>query len=333
VDDAIKAVVLTGTGEKAFSAGADIKFLNQASPFEVRELAQMAVSVNHKIETLGKVVIAAMNGFALGGGLELAEACMLRVVVRNAMLGHPEVRIGAIAGFGGTTRLPRLIGKGRATELLLTGSLVTAEEGLKIGLVNRVVEPANLISETENLVLEIISQSPIAVRMTWEAIHRGMNGLMDRVLSEYRAGKPLFDVVLTNDTPMQIMEKQGILAKYASPSAKDFSASAIDPKLGPRYRNVIIGVVYNNSLVKPADAPKSLEDLLKSEFRGKVVMPDPTQHTTTAQWLASLHKLMGKEKAEKYVRDLAATHAVLVESLLPTAERVTTGEPRLLLPT
>ena len=175
VDDAIKAVIITGTGEKAFSVGADIKFLNQASPLEVRELAQMAVSINHKIETLGKVVVAAMNGFALGGGLELAEACMLRVVVRNAMLGHPEVRIGAIAGFGGTTRLPRLIGKGRAAELLLTGSLVTAEEALKIGLVNRVVEPENLISETENLVLEIISQSPIAVRMTWEAIHRGMN--------------------------------------------------------------------------------------------------------------------------------------------------------------
>ncbi len=175
VDDAVKAVIITGTGERAFSAGADIKFLNQASPLEVREVAQIAVSVNHKIETLGKVVIAAMNGFALGGGLELAEACMLRVVVRHAMLGHPEVRIGAIAGFGGTTRLPRLVGKGRAAELLLTGRLVTAEEALKIGLVNRVVEPENLLSETENLVLEIISQSPVAVRMTWEAMHRGMN--------------------------------------------------------------------------------------------------------------------------------------------------------------
>jgi len=129
----------------------------------------MAVSINHKIETLGKVIIAAMNGLALGGGLELAEACMLRVVVRHAMLGHPEVRIGAFAGFGGTTRLPRLIGKGRAAELLLTGSLVTAEEALKIGLVNRVVEPENLISETESLVHEIISQSPIAVRMTWRS--------------------------------------------------------------------------------------------------------------------------------------------------------------------
>lgn len=174
-DDAVKAVIITGTGEKAFSAGADIRFLNQASPLEVRELAHMAVSVNNKIETLGKVVVAALNGYALGGGLELAEACMLRVAVRHARLGHPEVRIGAIAGFGGTTRLPRLIGKGRATELLLTGRLVTADEALQIGLVHRVVEPANLLSETESLVREILSQSAIAVRMTWEAIHRGLN--------------------------------------------------------------------------------------------------------------------------------------------------------------
>src|SRR5262252_5076185 len=174
-DDAVKAVIITAAGEKAFCAGADIKFLSQASPLEVRELARMAVSVNNKIETLGKVVVAAINGYALGGGLELAEACMLRVAARHARLGHPEVRIGAIAGFGGTTRLPRLIGKGRAAELLLTGKLVTAEEALRIGLVNRVVEPENLLSETESLVLEILSQSAIAVSMSWEAIHRGMN--------------------------------------------------------------------------------------------------------------------------------------------------------------
>lgn len=174
-DDAVKAVIITATGEKAFCAGADIKFLNRATPLEVREFAKLAVAVNHKIETLGKVVVAAINGYALGGGLELAEACMLRVAVRDARLGHPEVRIGAIAGFGGTTRLPRLIGKGRAAELLLTGKLITAEEALRIGLVNRVVEPEKLFSETESLVLEILSQSAIAVRMTWEAIHRGMN--------------------------------------------------------------------------------------------------------------------------------------------------------------
>jgi enoyl-CoA hydratase len=174
-DDAVKAVIITATGEKAFCAGADIKFLNQATPLEVREFAKLAVAVYHKIETLGKVVVAAINGYALGGGLELAEACMLRVAVRDARLGHPEVRIGAIAGFGGTTRLPRLIGRGRAAELLLTGKLITAEEALRIGLVNRVVEPEKLFSETESLVLEILSQSAIAVRMTWEAIHRGMN--------------------------------------------------------------------------------------------------------------------------------------------------------------
>lgn len=150
--------------------------------------------------------------------------------------------------------------------------------------------------------------------------------VMDRGLTEYRAGKPLFDVILTNDNPLQIMHKEGIFAKYDSPSAKDFPKDAIDPNLGPRYRNVIIGVVYNKSIIKPADAPKSLEDLLKPQYKGKLVMPDPTQHTTTTQWVASLHKLMGKEKADKYIRDLAAMKPILVESLLPAAERVTTGE-------
>jgi iron(III) transport system substrate-binding protein len=150
--------------------------------------------------------------------------------------------------------------------------------------------------------------------------------VMDRALSEYRAGRPLFDVILTNDNPMQIMFKEGIFANYNSPTAKDFPKDAIDPNLGPRYRNVIIGVIYNKSIIKPADAPKSLEDLLKPQYRGKLVMPDPTQHTTTTQWVASLWKLMGKEKADKYIRDLAAMKPVLVESLLPAAERVTTGE-------
>ena len=150
--------------------------------------------------------------------------------------------------------------------------------------------------------------------------------VMDRALTEYRAGKPLFDIILTNDNPMQIMLKEGIFAKYDSPSAKDFPKDAIDPNLGPRYRNVVIGIVYNKSVISPADAPKSLEDLVKPQYRGKLVMPDPTQHTTTTQWVASLEKLMGKEKAEKYIRDLAAMKPILVESLLPAAERVVTGE-------
>lgn len=174
-NDEVKALIVTGAGEKAFSAGADIEFLHRASPLEVREFAQIAVSVNHKIETLGKVVVAAINGYALGGGLELAESCMLRVAVRQARLGHPEVGIGAIGGFGGTTRLARLIGKGRAAELLLTGRLISAEEALQAGLVHRVVEPENLIGAAEELLLEILSQSAVAVRLTWEALHRGMN--------------------------------------------------------------------------------------------------------------------------------------------------------------
>ncbi len=150
--------------------------------------------------------------------------------------------------------------------------------------------------------------------------------VMDRALSEYRAGKPLWDVILTNDNPLQIMYKEGVFAKYNSPSAADFPKDAIDPNLGPRYRNVIVGVVYNKSIIKPADAPKSLEDLVNPKYKGKLVMPDPTQHTTTTQWVASLFKLMGKEKADKYIRDLAAMKPILVESLLPAAERVTTGE-------
>lgn len=174
-DAAVKAVIITGSGERAFSAGADIKYMNGASPLEIRELALSAISVNNKIETLGKPVIAAINGFALGGGLELAEACILRVAVRHSRMGHPEVRIGAVAGWGGTTRLPRLIGKGRAAELLLTGKTITAEEALQMGLVNRVVEPDKLIDESETLAGEIIEQAPLAVKLTWEAMHRGLN--------------------------------------------------------------------------------------------------------------------------------------------------------------
>ncbi|MDA8078914.1 MAG: enoyl-CoA hydratase-related protein [Nitrospiraceae bacterium] len=173
--DAVRAVVLTGAGDKAFSAGADIKYLSQASPLEVLDMARLAVSVNNKIETLGKVVVAAINGYALGGGLELAESCMLRVAVEQAKLGHPEVRIGAVAGWGGTTRLPRLVGKGFAAEMLLTGKHITAQEALRRGLVNAVVEPQVLYAETERLVGEILACSPVAVRLTWEALHRGMN--------------------------------------------------------------------------------------------------------------------------------------------------------------
>ena len=171
----IKAVVITGSGNKAFSAGADIEYLNQASPLEVRELANLAVSVTHLIENLGKISIALINGFALGGGLEIAESCMLRVAVDSAKLGHPEVRIGAVAGWGGITRLPRLIGKSHATELLLTGRMVTSREALRMGLIHRVTESAGLKNEGEKLLQEILQNSPVAVNLTWEAIHRGLD--------------------------------------------------------------------------------------------------------------------------------------------------------------
>ena len=171
----VGAVILTGTGTKAFSAGADIKYLSSATPLEVREFARLAVRVTNKIEHLGKVVVAALNGYAYGGGLELAEACMIRIAARQAKFGHPEVRIGAVAGFGGTTRLARLVGKGRAAEMLLRGRTVNAEEAMRIGLVQEMAEPDQLMDATRAIVRDILEQSPIAVRLTWEALHRGLN--------------------------------------------------------------------------------------------------------------------------------------------------------------
>lgn len=174
-DTSVKGVFITGAGKKAFSAGADVAVLNAASPLQIRELAELAVSVAGQIENLGKPSMALINGFALGGGLELAESCMLRAAVSSAKMGHPEVRIGAVAGWGGTTRLPRLIGKGRAAELLVTGKMISAEEALEMGLINAVAENDTLQSAGEKMMKEIIDNAPIAVRFTWEALHRGLN--------------------------------------------------------------------------------------------------------------------------------------------------------------
>ncbi len=192
----IQAVVITGSGNKAFSAGADIEYLNQATPLQVRELARLAVSVTHLIENLNKVTIALINGFALGGGLEIAESCMLRISVTSAKLGHPEVRIGAVAGWGGTTRLPRLIGKSRAAELLLTGRMIDAEEALQFGLVNRVTEPENLQAEGEKLLHDILENAPIAVNLTWDAIHRGLDLPIDE---SAKLGADYFGLVSTTE--------------------------------------------------------------------------------------------------------------------------------------
>ena len=193
--ESVKAAIITGSGT-AFSAGADVRFLNQATPLEVREFARLAVLINNKIETLGKIVVAAINGYAIAGGEELAESCMLRVAALGARMGHPEIRIGAIGGFGGTTRLPRLVGKGRAAELLLRGRIVTADEALQIGLVQNVVAPENLLAEAKAILRDILAHPPIAVKLTWEAIHRGL----DLTLEESTLlGADLFGLVASTD--------------------------------------------------------------------------------------------------------------------------------------
>jgi len=192
---AVRAVILTGTGA-AFSAGADIRYLHHASPLEVRDFARLAVRVTKQIEDLGKPALAALNGVTVGGGLELAEACMIRVAATHAKLGHPEVRIGAVAGFGGTTRLPRLVGKGRAAEMLLRGRTVDAEEALRIGLVQSVAEPERLMAEAKAIVRDILAQSPAAVRLTWEALHRGLNMTLEE---SAELGADYFGLVATSE--------------------------------------------------------------------------------------------------------------------------------------
>ena len=150
--------------------------------------------------------------------------------------------------------------------------------------------------------------------------------VMDRAMTEFRAGKGGADGIVAADNVMRLMQKDGFFQKYDSPTNSEFPKDVIDPNLGPRYRNVVVGIVYNKSVLKQNEYPKTLEDLAKPQYKGRIVMPDPTQHTTTTQWLASLHKIMGKEKAEKFMRDLAANKPVWVESLLPAAERVASGE-------
>jgi enoyl-CoA hydratase len=173
-DDAIRVLILTGAGEKAFIAGADINDLAQQTPVNGREYTLWGQEIIHRLETLGKPVIAAINGFALGGGCELALACTMRIASRNAKLGQPEVKLGIIPGYGGSQRLPRLCGKGVAHELILTGEMISAEEALRIGLVNRVVEPGELLATAEAIAKKIIANAPLAVKFALEAVEHGM---------------------------------------------------------------------------------------------------------------------------------------------------------------
>ncbi len=173
-DDAVGAVILTGAGEKAFVAGADIAELAQQTPVAGRATSMRGQGVFDRIESLGKPVVAAVNGFALGGGCELALACHLRVASENARLGTPEVKLGLMCGYAGTQRLPRLVGKGRALELLLSGEPVDAAEAHRIGLVNRVVAKDQLLAETEALVRKILANAPVSLRFTLEAVNGGL---------------------------------------------------------------------------------------------------------------------------------------------------------------
>jgi enoyl-CoA hydratase len=173
-DDSVRAVVLTGAGEKSFIAGADINELATQTPTTGREHAIAGQHVLDLIEHMGKPVIAAINGYALGGGCELAMACTIRLAADTAKLGQPEINLGLIPGYAGTQRLARLVGKGRALELLLTGDQISAQEAHRLGLVNRVVPAADLMAEAKKLAASLASKAPIAVRYILEAVHKGV---------------------------------------------------------------------------------------------------------------------------------------------------------------
>lgn len=173
-DPKVRVVILTGAGERAFVAGADINELNQQNPLGAKDYTHNGQAVLDLIENLGKPVIACVNGFALGGGCEIAMACTMRIASENAKLGQPEVKLGLIPGYGGSQRLPRLVGKGIAMQMLLTGEPITAQEAHRIGLVNEVVAPAELIPRAEAIAQKIIANAPLAVQYTMEAVNKGM---------------------------------------------------------------------------------------------------------------------------------------------------------------
>ena len=172
-DDEIRCTILTGAGEKAFVAGADIGELALDTPDASRHRALRGQAVFDLIEGLGKPVIAAVNGFALGGGCELAMACTLRLAADSARFGQPEINLGLIPGFAGTQRLVRLVGKSKAMEMILTGAAITAQEALACGLINRVVPAADLMKEARALAVELASKPPVALRYAMDAINRG----------------------------------------------------------------------------------------------------------------------------------------------------------------
>ncbi|BDV41843.1 crotonase [Geotalea uraniireducens] len=179
-DQAVRVIILTGAGERAFVAGADIAVMREMAPAAARELALLGQGVCRAIERCPKPVIAAVNGFALGGGCELALSCDIRLAAESARFGQPEVNLGIIPGFGGSQRLPRLVGRGRALELLLTGEMIDAQEAWRLGLVNRVVPAAELLAEVRGLARKIAAKGLVALRLCKEAVINGQELDLER---------------------------------------------------------------------------------------------------------------------------------------------------------
>jgi enoyl-CoA hydratase len=173
-DAAVRAVIVTGSGDKSFIAGADINELAAQTPVGGRDHARRGQHVFDLLENMGKPVVAAINGYALGGGCELAMACTIRIAADTARLGQPEINLGIIPGYGGTQRLARLIGRGRALELLLTGDQISAQEAYRLGLVNRVVPAAELMAEARRLAQALAAKAPIATQYIIEAVNHGL---------------------------------------------------------------------------------------------------------------------------------------------------------------
>ena len=178
----VRALIVTGAGEKAFVAGADINQLAVLTPVEAQAYAERGQRVFRAIETLAKPTLAAINGYALGGGLELAMSCAVRVASENARLGQPEVKLGILPGYGGTQRLPRLVGRGRALEMLLSGDPITAEEAYRIGLVNHVVPQAQLLEFSQQWLRKVLANAPLALGLTIEAVDVGLEAGLEQGL-------------------------------------------------------------------------------------------------------------------------------------------------------
>ena len=178
-DSAIRGVILTGAGDKAFAAGADLNEVINDTAIQAEENTRFGQAVTNLIENLGKPVIAAVNGFALGGGCELAMACSIRIASESAKFGQPEVKLGIMPGFGGSQRLPRLVGKGRALQIILSGQMIGAEEAYRIGLVNELVPPIYVITKAEEILNHIIVNAPLGVKFALEAVNKGMETTLE----------------------------------------------------------------------------------------------------------------------------------------------------------